>query len=144
MTTSMQSRSGLCFKKADLCTHLFPKLWLFLWWEGGGVGIWIPTEASGQVGRRLYLNDTTDTSDVPKKKHNMVHESKTQQDFKLYCFSGGAIVLKNHNHAISTSKWLHFSNVSTNCNTTKLWCRGPSREAIGAILTVFGMNLQGI
>ena len=46
-------------------THLFPRLWLFLWWEGGGVWTsWTPTEASGQVGRRLYLTEA-ETSDRP-------------------------------------------------------------------------------
>lgn len=36
-------------------THLFPKLRLFLWRETGGVGMLVAIEASGHVGRLLYL-----------------------------------------------------------------------------------------
>lgn len=76
----------------------------------------------------------------------MDHDILTLQDVKLYRlrFSDRAIVFINHKHSVSTSKRLRFSNVPTNCNTTKLWCRGPSREAIATILTVFHMNLPGI
>lgn len=34
---------------------LFPKLRLFLWRETGGVGMLVAIEASGHVGRLLYL-----------------------------------------------------------------------------------------